>query len=65
MYGRDGFKDKGGKLKTLATKGKEEEGREETKNNSKCPACAIQHDLDECPTFLAKTAHGKKEFLFK
>ena len=65
VYGRDGLKDKCGKMKTLATKGKEEEVTEKERNVNQCPVCAVQHDLDECPTFLAKTARGKKDFLFK
>ena len=59
-----GFKDKQGKMKALATKGKE--GEEGDKNKDKCPVCdAVQHDLDECTTFLALTPREKKDFLFK
>ena len=46
-------------VKTLKTEIKE------VKPKVSCPDCGMQHDMDDCPKFLAKTAREKKDLLFK
>ncbi len=69
VYARGGFKDKNEKMKACATDVEEKdrgmEGKDKDINRKKCPLCAMLHDLDECSTFIDKTARDKKDFLFK
>ena len=64
VYARSGGKN----VKACATEMKEKKPQNEGKKDEedkKCPMCSVPHDLDDCPTFGAKTAREKKDFLFK
>ena len=64
VYARSGAKN----VKACATEMKEKKPQDEGKKDEedkKCPMCSVPHDLDDCPTFGAKTAREKKDFLFK